>query len=731
MRIQLLPLVIGALLFSSVATAQDWSVLNSAPRYRLITPYCLNPNVGFVFPAGLAFQGVFGRTGSKGLLSRTTDGGNSWTSLPFWDTLNCSIAQIYFVSANHGYLAAISMNDFVTPKDAGIYETYDTGSSWTRITPDSTSFSAVYATDDAVYATEYAEQTSFGIPAYEPLMVTRDDGKHWLPVTGVSGLLPGETPQYQYVTGNKEGLVTAIYYDSLINPHLVFSSNGGKDWQSRTLTQGGSRSWPMVALFSMAHRLDLVREYVPDNDQQFDTYTLLRSVDNFANKFLSLGSKEIGAWVAGNACVMYVSNAIEQPGPGVWRSTNGGLNWQFVQGPDFEELDDQDYQNLSVVGHGAVVYAGDRLGQLWKTTTGGDGTLSAGKFQSKFVIDHGFPNGSVDTLQAVECDTASMQVITQSLTCNYAKLRSITISGLDPSEYTQTTIHHPNTDGLPDTTIAIIKPINAGIRNLIVHTTFVDDEYETIDSSIAMTLSVKPYTGPVVGVDVKPSQVSGVAGDTVGVPIYIFSSQQAHLGTTSISLDYRFNTDLLQPIAFVPAMSAFTATPLILKPNEVTTTLNASGSLDVNGEMLLGWLKCRMILVDTTGTNVSLASVTISATGAGCTAQSLPTDFVQVSRLNQCGDSTLLTFMNGTPMNTILSIIPNPASTSLTVQFQNKDHELIAYELFDATGFRKLVGSTSQAEVLLDVSSLPTGVYFLRSISARGLPSSRKLLVRK
>jgi hypothetical protein len=149
----------------------------------------------------------------------------------------------------------------------------------------------------------------------------------------------------------------------------------------------------------------------------------------------------------------------------------------------------------------------------------------------------------------------------------------------------------------------------------------------------------------------------------------------------------------------------------------------------VNAELLLGWLRCRIMLVDSSSSDVALRGVTVSTTGAGCVTQSSPTDIVHVTRTNLCGDTTLLRYMRHEPIGNILSIVPNPSSTELRVRFQNPSNGLIAFELLYAMGRQRLSGSSNANDATIDVSSLSSGVYFFRAISAKAATDTRRIVV--
>jgi photosystem II stability/assembly factor-like uncharacterized protein len=101
-------------------------------------------------------------------------------------------------------------------------------------------------------------------------------------------------------------------------------------------------------------------------------------------------------------------------------------------------------------------------------------------------------------------------------------------------------------------------------------------------------------------------------------------------------------------------------------------------------------------------------------------------DSVQIN-FNACGDSLLLAAMSDKPLFTIESIQPNPAQNEITVQLSGNVQPVI--EMYDALGREQDVRSTSlQSGITLDVSKLPSGIYFLR-VSADGYVVSRCVVV--
>ncbi len=126
-----------------------------------------------------------------------------------------------------------------------------------------------------------------------------------------------------------------------------------------------------------------------------------------------------------------------------------------------------------------------------------------------------------------------------------------------------------------------------------------------------------------------------------------------------------------------------------------------------------------------------------------CAALSLaPSDSVEID-FTGCGDSTLLALMNhGAPFS-IESIQPNPAQEEIRVELSGAAQPTV--EMYDALGREVLAqGTTPQpppslgggvnagagSGVRLDVSSVPSGIYYLRLMSD-GYVESRSVVVQK
>ena len=122
-------LILGALFLAGVQNVhgQNWAQLTlPTPNYNQVEPYFLNEYVGFIFDPSMI---------TPAQLYSTSDGGNSWTYLPFFDSIQVTIQQLYFESLTKGYAAASN----------GVYETENTGKTWRKIYKDEVPFNSVYA----------------------------------------------------------------------------------------------------------------------------------------------------------------------------------------------------------------------------------------------------------------------------------------------------------------------------------------------------------------------------------------------------------------------------------------------------------------------------------------------------------------------------------------------------------------------------------------------------------
>jgi hypothetical protein len=730
---------------ASTAFAQHWRKVISPLSSRYLTPYFLNPNLGFSFVSGLAEAGGIYLNYSVPFLSRTTNGGISWQSLQFFDSIEYAITELCFVSTEHGYASTYNIQD---PQSGGVFETFDQGDHWKLISKDGLASIGVYAVGNTVFEAEYNFVGNLSAVG-GAIQWSGDDGATWSSISNVPGLSLDPNPLFQFIYGNLDSLVATVYYHPVgyasngnrtYDTYLVYSSDQGLSWQARVLVQG--TDWGITTLHISPHSCDIIRESVNFQDQVADKYTFLKSSADYRNWNASFHD-ETGAWIAGNNCALYLSNAgFDIVGVPLYRSTDDAATWVGLPGgsfnqPNCREIDDEDWQNVSVVGHGAIVYVADMNGNLWKTTDGGDGSLSESALAPQIVIAHTpFASGN-DTLDVNLCSPSSLVVSYQNIGCSYASLESVSVDGLDSTEYTQVSTHHRSCEWTPDTTFITLYPKLAGIHNITVRPHFVDDEYNSIDSAVPVTLNVKPG-GSSVGLNIylKPAPILVASGDTIEIPIYLNGTDPeiSLNGATMVRLALTFDPLTTLPLDFTPVLPGLIETgPISIVNGLISIGLQSATGLNLSGETMIGTLRCVIYLNDTLRTSISIASASIASNDPRCVALSTATEAATLD-IAGCGDSTLLRYMkNGILPYSIESISPNPASSKMRniihVRLTNELHQFLSYALMNAMGIQLVSGTTMSNAFTLDGHNLSNGVYYLRVVGLKGVPISRMVVI--
>jgi hypothetical protein len=236
-----------------------------------------------------------------------------------------------------------------------------------------------------------------------------------------------------------------------------------------------------------------------------------------------------------------------------------------------------------------------------------------------------------------------------------------------------------------------------------------------------------------VSLYLKPSTITARAGDTIDIPVYL-NGNATLSGVTLATASLALNSEVLEPIAFIPSLAGVSlAGPLSYSGGtgtEGTETVPLQiNNLQLNGETMIGTLRCIIYLSDSLQTSVSLASASITSDDPRCLALSTSTDAVTIS-ITGCGDSTLARFMQtGSPF-TIESIVPNPAQNKITVDLSRKSEAPIVYDLFDELGRSWFHGLISSLQTSFSVTSLASGSYYIR-VSTDGYVQTQKIQIER
>jgi hypothetical protein len=453
----LFPVLAGFLFCATQAAKAQWHEINLpfANSILKIYPYFLDSNIGFIW------------TSESGSIYKTKDGGITWSN-PIQVSFQ-SINQLYFVNKARGFAACQDR----------IAKTTDSGMSWRTTSSPRYEYASVYAVKNAVFAVASSKPSKL-------LVYSLNDGATWQTIPLGPQM---QRPNITNVIGNRDSLIVTKL-QSQNDEQLVYSSDLGNTWHNVNVpfTSSSQNIGFDGPLFSFPHSCDVIQQQGYLDALITDEYLFQRATLPYSH-WDSLFREETGAWIGGNKCAIYACNARPSGQPGVFRSTDRGASWQFVSGPDNTEIDDFDYQNISVVGYGAVAYVTENEDihglpkRLWKTSNGGDGRLQSSSLGPKYGLD---PKLSPkDSVWISDCDSGSITLTNQS--CSFASIVSIKIDGIDSTEF-HVSRRHAYCSGASDTVEIFFWPLNAGSQDITIHIMSEDDEYALSEAVIPLSL---------------------------------------------------------------------------------------------------------------------------------------------------------------------------------------------------------------------------------------------------
>jgi hypothetical protein len=200
-----------------------------------LNPYFVNENWGFLYSASRGPGGA--RASDRIEMYRTSNGGVSWTQLmPMNFGMSGGVTDMCFVSEFHGY-AAVSTVTGVGGGGAGlgygtgggVYETFDGGDSWKKITAPYVSAMSVYVGPHAVYTVEGEDNGGpSGGGCWCGVGMTTDDGVTWTWRDRPQG---APAPVFgQSIRGNLENSVATAGINSIPEWGTLFTTDGGIKW---------------------------------------------------------------------------------------------------------------------------------------------------------------------------------------------------------------------------------------------------------------------------------------------------------------------------------------------------------------------------------------------------------------------------------------------------------------------------------------------------------------------
>ncbi|HEY3876624.1 MAG TPA: choice-of-anchor D domain-containing protein, partial [Candidatus Kapabacteria bacterium] len=254
-----------------------------------------------------------------------------------------------------------------------------------------------------------------------------------------------------------------------------------------------------------------------------------------------------------------------------------------------------------------------------------------------------------------------------------------------------------------------------------------DDTVHFISNANTGTTTISiPLTGGII----PPATLQLVLGPVTArkqgttVTCYAVLEGQAPAAMSGLSFDLTHDDDLLgytSASGMNPGAMTKLGNGIIQQQFTISPLMRTSDTL--------GTITFQVFLTDSSSTPLDLSNITFT------TSKILPLDCIAsiagagttFSFQNSCGDSIIRLVMQNQLAFTIQSIIPNPASTSVKVEGNG---QRLTAELEDALGKESLPTSSYSLPFTLDVSTLPSGTYYLR-MSDGGYIQTRRLEIER
>jgi len=427
-------LLLFSVLSSASSAQQHWKFIFKLPTLGSSASF-YSPDVGCIgtgnYPGGYPAQIYY-----------TTDGGRTWTrSLMPNMVLFGQVTDIYYADR---WTVWATVREKTEHGWSGLYKSIDGGKTWrlwfqvvfpvsVRQTPNgliyyTDRYSGVSVSTDGGY--------TFGLvaPSGGSLGLDFLDNNNGIESSeGLPG--PGGAPTYIFTNG-----ITWTPYDIPHEAWTAFADIATKQF------------------FIASERDD---NFPGTNSGVFSTSD---NGKTFLTRWTSDGDAITGGIAGAKWCrsIIYVQGQgshINKNGvQGLMRSTDGGITWIKIGGPS-----NYNDKRFAVTGKGAVVYAFDSSGGVWKTTDGGDGTISASALGFVSLV----PLSPV-LLAAKLCDSAEYSIGLRYSDCD--SLIVSRVSFLDDTIGELTTPNAPKYFGKNNVTDTLVIRLNPKI----IHAAFTE-----------------------------------------------------------------------------------------------------------------------------------------------------------------------------------------------------------------------------------------------------------------
>jgi hypothetical protein len=602
---------------------------------------------------------IMGNLGSPNSVLLTTDNGTTWINT------NLSVRGVWALFADGSNLFAGA---------DGVYLSTDNGTSWSAENtgllfsgPRPVDVRAFCAIGTNLFAGDYDGNGVF---------ISTNNGSSW---TAIHNGLTYDSTYKAYPPVTSFATIGTILFVGT-QAGVFRSSDSGKSWVSVSsgflVSTGGNIPivWALAVigtnLFAEADNYGVYQS--TDIGTTWFAVTNGLPYDSIYNEYLP-----------GTSFVVSCSNLYTEGDSGLFRLANNDTSWTAIN----KSLGGAFYSSQEALGvNDTCLFLAP-----WGSDTGGIWRLPL----NEVILDENPPE---DTLQATLCNSINFAFDLRTIGgCAFPTLDSVLIAGLDTSEYQISRTHHSVSENVPDTSRVTVNPSQSGTSTFTVTAQYVDDQNNVLDTSFTLTLIVAPAQS--LNITLNSAQLSDTNQGIVSIPIY--ASSAGTLTGGSVTFRIAMRTDLLTPESISSPIAGVGTAPLRVDDSGVWITLTLSPNDSISSDTLLATLVCRAFVTDTNETAISVGS----SSGPSNCLSILGTGGESFTLIPQCGDATLTQFLlNGSPIG-ITSIVPNPARNTITIT-----PSIGPFSILDPLGRSYEV---KQAGDVLDISSLPSGVYFV------------------
>jgi hypothetical protein len=545
---------------SSTFSQQDrWHIIStfSDPNDEFFDPWFLNEKYGFI------------TTQSRGTVWRTDDSAKTWTQATN-DRLSYSfpgyIYNIFFNSPSHLYLCASD----ITPYQ--IFESTDSGKYWKKLC-------------DAPNRDIYVHNGVLYVAGFS----SKDNGVSWQPIQSTI-----HDFDFDDLAGNRDSCIDMGGANALPGTALdggsFYTTDMGNTWKLSPVSQHGHDEE-----YAVSYRPIFFRS-VGGGTGNIDSCFILRSTDGCAN-WEKLDTPSVPLRLAfgldGAGCVVYVQRTFEDPylwkvGKGVLRSTDLGDTWHNIDGPA-----GMWYNRISVTSGGAVCYANDNRGNLWKYV---DSSMLL-PTRNKLVLSS---LELTDTLVTTLCDSTGASFSLAYSGCDHILMDDLSVEGLPIGDWhSYFNKGKAILDNRFDTASVVFTPHTSGVFPIDVRIRINRSDMLPEDTVVHLVLIVKPnppvkiFTGnKVIDFGRQPLCIAKMVRDSfslantgceslvvTSVKLEVLSGKQSDVTFTGSGSFFLSSSDTARifTLGYMPSVVGVTSGRIIITTNAGNDTIFFTG----------------------------------------------------------------------------------------------------------------------------------------------------------